>query len=127
MPSSPYSSWASPVSRSRLSRPLPLRPAPESSLTPSSDADGPFGVAGFEAQQEALGPFLGLGLWSAVLAEVAVEVEVAQFQRAFAVLDELRLGEPRKGESAQRGQGHGTGERGAVHYCCLLVDVAGGV
>ncbi|MCY1491845.1 hypothetical protein D9M68_256430 [compost metagenome] len=82
-----------------------------------ADADGALGVAGLQAQQETLRPLFLFGLRGAFLAEIAVEVEVAQLQAAFAVLDELRLSQTWNGQSAERGQGHGTGERGGVHYC----------
>ncbi|MNO93194.1 hypothetical protein D3C76_847910 [compost metagenome] len=52
-------------------------------------ADGACGVTGFVAQQEALGPFLLLGLGGAVLAEVAIEVEVAQFEAGLAVHEKV--------------------------------------
>ncbi|MNZ32984.1 hypothetical protein D3C78_503220 [compost metagenome] len=83
---------------------------------------GALGEAGLIAQEEALGPFLGLGLGGIVLAEVAIEVEVAQFQAGLAVLDELGLGDARQNDTgAKRGQGHGLGERGLAHCYCLLV------
>jgi len=52
-----------------------------------AEADRPFGVAGFHFQDEALGPLLGLGL-AVPRTEVAVHVEVAQFDSGLAVFDE---------------------------------------
>ncbi|MCY1528054.1 hypothetical protein D9M68_631450 [compost metagenome] len=56
-----------------------------------ADADRAFGVAGLHAQQEALRPFFGL-VTGAFLAEIAIEVEVAQIEAAFAVVDEVGTG-----------------------------------
>ncbi|MNM93759.1 hypothetical protein D3C81_1061420 [compost metagenome] len=52
-----------------------------------ADADGAGGVAGLEVEDEALCPFLALGLASAVT-EVAVEIDILGLQGGAAVFDE---------------------------------------
>jgi hypothetical protein len=59
-----------------------------------AEADGAFAEAGLQAQEEALRPFVGV-VARAALAEVAIEVEVAQFEAGVAVLDQVGLGEQR--------------------------------
>ncbi|MCY1298109.1 hypothetical protein D9M70_475800 [compost metagenome] len=89
---------------------------PEQAEGVHTHADCAVGVAGLVAQQEALGPLLRLALGGAVLAEVAVEVEVAQFQVGLAVGEEV--GEDLGGEAeaeAQRGDNGGMTERGTAH------------
>ncbi|MDT4855584.1 hypothetical protein FQZ97_899450 [compost metagenome] len=84
-----------------------------------------FGKAGFVTQQEALGPFLGLVLRGAVLAEIAVEVEVAHFQAGPGVLEEFGAGVGTGGQSDERKEGVRRervglfrGGHGAALSCC---------
>ena len=94
---------------------------PEQADGVDAETDGALGVTGLVAQEEALGPFLGLGLAGAFLAEITVEVEVAEFDAGLAVLDELGMGQGWDGNAGtQRGKSHGTGDRGHAHCYCLL-------
>ncbi|MNP11364.1 hypothetical protein D3C76_1035470 [compost metagenome] len=70
-----------------------------------ADADGAGGVAGLEVEDEALCPFLALGLAGAV-AEVAVEIDVLGLQGGAAVFDEAGG----LGERGEAGEGRGGGD-----------------
>ncbi|MNM91746.1 hypothetical protein D3C81_1040530 [compost metagenome] len=65
--------------------------------------DRAVGEAGLELGGEALAPFLGLGLRCVALAEVAVDVVIAQLQPCMAVADEVRHRRQRQGEGSQPG------------------------
>ncbi|MNY54656.1 hypothetical protein D3C86_1905520 [compost metagenome] len=72
--------------------------------------DHALGVARFQVEHEALGPFVALGLLrTGAIAKVAVEVHVAGFEGGAAVFEKSGLGERRK-----TGKGGGAGERGGV-------------
>ncbi|MNC32780.1 hypothetical protein D3C75_811500 [compost metagenome] len=79
-------------------------------------ADRAFGEARLQLGGKALAPFLGLGLRCVALAEVAVEVVVAQLQPGVAVADEVCHRRHRQGEGRQPG---GRNEVRAVHCCCF--------
>ncbi|MNE64514.1 hypothetical protein D3C80_1599310 [compost metagenome] len=57
-----------------------------------TDANHAVGIAGFVAQQETLGPLVLFGLGGVCLAEVAVEVKVAQLHFGRAVCEEVGVG-----------------------------------
>ncbi|MDT4841879.1 hypothetical protein FQZ97_757550 [compost metagenome] len=57
-----------------------------------ADTDGAFGITGLQAQDKALGPFLGFVAGGCGVAEIAVEVEIASIQAGLAVVDKGRAG-----------------------------------
>src|SRR5690606_23295101 len=76
-----------------------------------------FRIARFHAQQEALCPFLLLGLSSTLLAEITVEIEVTQFQVGFCIFKKSSLSHGWNGQCcSQSGQGHAPGDGGLEHF-----------
>ncbi|MNN17828.1 hypothetical protein D3C81_1310240 [compost metagenome] len=86
-----------------------------------AEADGAFGEAGLVVEDEALAPLLGGG--AVLIADVAVDVEVAQGEVGLAVFEEGGLG--RAGQGGGQGGGeHGEGQGGLVH-CVFLHEIDG--
>ncbi len=91
-------------------------------------ADRPFGVAGFHFQDEALGPLLGLGL-AVPRTEVAVHVEVAQFDSGLAVFDESGAGGAGGDHYGAAAEGVAEGfvvQSHGVSSCCCFRPLSGG-
>ncbi|MNF72646.1 hypothetical protein D3C84_546280 [compost metagenome] len=86
-----------------------------------TEANGAFGKAGLGFEDKALCPLFALGLLRCRgVAQVAIEIEVAQLQAGFAVFDELGVSQGWQGEAGAQGdEGHCLGEARLTHYYCL--------
>src|SRR5690606_25342530 len=73
------------------------------------------GVAGVPFGAHALGPFVGLALGRRRVAEVAVEVQIAQAEAGAAVFEEFGLGGQGPEAAAEQGDGDAFGQVESVH------------
>ncbi|MNR47960.1 hypothetical protein D3C85_1671300 [compost metagenome] len=66
----------------------------------NAKADQAFRITGFDLKNETLSPFIGLGLGSTALTEIAVHIEITKFRSRFAIFEECcarRIGDSKRG------------------------------
>ncbi len=102
---------------------------PQKTERVNTKTNGALGIARLNAQQETLSPSFGLRLAasgrcgvSALVAIVAVKIEVTQFQASLGVFDEGGLSHGWDSQCcSQSGEGHAPGDGGLEHFLFLLV------